>query len=344
MIFVELNMKGRQHLIANSGFVDIYSNAGEENYLVADRLHAREVMGLKSETRVLSCIPFPVIRSGGALAAISKTCLEVFGILLVFLFAKIKRQDLFFLSSYASAKPFIEFFNGVFRVKVYVVHHGDLVGLRSESRGRFARYVKAYFRNRHSEKITDVFLSQRIHDNAIRLIGRTLPSSFVALHPFPKKGAAACRRTAQQKGRRLCIGYFGALTEENRGRLQQILDALSSRSVQDFDLALIAPKAHLFNLGNLHCKEIVDTTIPLSNNEFAEHIAKLDVAIFPYTAGQYDLIASGVIVDCLIYGIKFICVRSDYFNDWLDAYPSAGELFDSFDEMVVTLANPAYQF
>lgn len=343
MIFVELNMKGRQHLIANSGFVDKYSSSAERNYLVADRLHAREVMGLKSETPVLRCIPFPVIRSGGALTAISKTCLEVFGILLVFLFAKIKQQELFFLSSYASAKPFIEFFNGLFRVKVHVVHHGDLVGLRSENRGRFARYVKAYFRNRHSKRITDVFLSQRIHDNAIRLIGKTLPSSFVALHPFPQKDVTAHRHLVQEKGR-LCIGYFGALTEDNRGRLQQILDALSSRSVQDFDLALIAPKAHLFNLGKLHCKYIVDTSIPLSNNEFAKHISKLDVAIFPYKAGQYDLIASGVTVDCLMYGIKFICARSDYFNDWLDAYPSAGELFDSFDEMVVTLANPAYQF
>ncbi len=347
MIFVELNMKGRQHLLSNCGFIDKFADAEKCNLFFADSLHAREVTEMSAAASKLQSITVPVLRSGAGLKAAAKTLNEALFVFLVFLVSVVRRDDIFFLSAYASVKVFIELMSRIFPVRVYLVHHGELTGLNSASVGRYSRFVRRYFAIRRSTRLTDVFLSEAIKKNAYAAAGRETPSSMVVLHPFPLKMDRVPKNVGGSKMDRPRIGYFGALSRENRARLQAAISALTRRTealgCQDFELMVIAPNSGTFDYGNLQSVRTVDTTVQITNTEYALMVASFDLAIFPYESQQYDLTASGIAVDCLIHNIHFFAANSGFFCDWVQRYQGIGTLFPSFKALLDALEDPKFE-
>jgi hypothetical protein len=333
MIFIELNMKFSQHVLVNSGFIEKFAIKEKINYIFTSRSHWQEINFILPNTLNFIPIFLPVIKSGGSISAILKTIIELFNYVLIFFIAKLCRKNLFFLSSYSSTKQFIEFLCEIFSVNAQLVHHGELNGLVDTSR-RYSKFIKRYFLRRFSKRVTDIFLSPSIARNVFEVISLTPPCWAAILHPFPTAGMRV--KSPYQKD--LCIGYFGALTKENRTRLQNILDSLNKRieniGYQDFRFALLCPRPQFFDLGGVTCDLLIDTECPIPHVEFVEHIRKFDLVLLPYVQGQYDLIASGVVVDCYMNGVNFFVTESTFFQDWLQKYPESGEVFSSFQSLL----------
>jgi hypothetical protein len=333
MIFIELNMKYSQHVLVNSGFIEKFAIKEKPNYIFTSRSHWKEINFILPNTLNFIPIFLPVMKSGGRISAILKTIIESIYYVLIVLIAKLFRKNLIFLSAYSSTKQFIEFLCEIFAINAQLVHHGELNGLVDTSR-RYSKFIKRYFARRFSNHVTDVFLSQSIAKNVFKITSLTPPCWAAILHPFPTAGRL--NRVSYQKDS--CIGYFGALSQENRKRLQVILDSLNSRvkniGYQDFRFALLCPRPKLFDLGGIAYDLLIDTEFPLPQKEFVEHIRKFDLVILPYEHGQYDLIASGVIVECYKNGVKFLVTNSSFFQDWLEKYPESGEVFSSFQSLL----------
>jgi hypothetical protein len=333
MIFIELNMKSSQHVLVNSGFIEKFAVKKKANYIVTSRSHWQEINCILPDTLNIIPIFLPVIKSGGKISAILKTFIESIYYALIIIIAKLVRKKLIFLSAYSSTKQFIEFLCEIFGVNAKLVHHGELNGLFDTSR-RYSKFIKRYFSRRFSNRVTDVFLSQSIAKNVFKLTSLTPPCWVAILHPFPTPG----REHKFSYEKNSCIGYFGALSQENRKRLQMILYSLNRRvkniGYQDFKFALLCPRPKLFDLGEITCDLMIDTESPIPQMEFVEHIRKFDTVILPYDHGQYDLVASGVIVDCYMNGVKFFATNSSFFQDWLEIYSDSGEVFSSFQSLL----------
>lgn len=348
MIFAELNMKGYQHLLVNAGFVEMFCNKESHgNVLLADRAHLTELKLIQPASCRIGTSPVPVIRSGGALIAVAKTLLESLMVFIVFVLSLVKRQDVLFLSSYPSVKPLIELLSRIHPFKVFVVHHGELAGLNPSINKRHTKFVRFYFSLRKSKRLTDIFLSKGVGENALKLIGRAPPSSLSILHPFPSNSRSTPHRSIEHSDpSKMTIGYFGELTSDNFARVQMLIDALCFRiersGRQDFDFLIVAANPTKLNYKNLINVNLVDTSGGLSHKEYAANIENMNIAIFPYQENQYELSASGIASDCFIHGIHFLAARSTFFSDWLDVHRKSGTLFNSYEELLSTISDPAF--
>jgi hypothetical protein len=342
-------MKGTQHLIVNAGFLERLCTSEEVSTLLGDKKHLSELQSILPSNLKLELRFIPVIRSGGLFAALSKTALELLLVCIVFALSFIKRQEILFFSSYPSVKIFIEILSRIHPFKVFIVHHGELDGLAQSKDKRYTKLVRFYFSLRKSKKLTDVFLSDGIRDNALQLLGHKLPSCLSILHPFPTLLKPITPYVIEHIDQsKITIGYFGALTKENFPRVQNIIDALGRRvellGKQDFNFLVVAPNSSKLNYGFLPCSAHVDTMCGLSHEEFSAQVTNLDIAIFPYSEKQYELSASGIVVDCKIQKIYFLAARSTFFTDWIDEHKGSGTLFDSFEELLLAIENSTLDF
>lgn len=348
MIFAELNMKGYQHLLVNAGFIEMFCNKESHGSIfLADRAHLTELKLILPTSCRIGAFPVPVIRSGGALVAVAKTLFESLMVFLVFALSLVKRHDVLFLSSYPSVKPLIELLSRIHPFKVFVVHHGELAGLNPSINKRHTKFVRFYFLFRKSKRLTDIFLSKGVGENALKLIGRAPPSFLSFLHPFPSNSRSTSPRAIEHGDpSKMTIGYFGALTNENFARVQMLIDALCLRierlGQQDFNFLIVAANPAKLNYKNLINVDLVDASGGLSHKEYAANIANMNIAVFPYQENQYELSASGIASDCFIHGIHFFAARSTFFSDWLDVHQKSGTLFDSYEELLGTISDPAF--
>ena len=260
----------------------------------------------------------------------------------VFAYARVRRQPILFLSAYPPVKILVEWLSRLHPYAVMVVHHGELAGLMPGHRARYTPFVRRYFAWRRNPRLVDIFLSQGIARNACRLMLTPPPAYRSVLHPCPPTAPRQGPRSGAS-GANPAVGYFGTLIPENAQRLQRIVQRLAERRMrlgrEDFRLRVIAPEADQFELGGISSAQLIDTTRPLSTEEFDRAVASFDLVVLPYEAGQYDLIASSVASDCLRHGIHFLAARSAFFTDWIEANPGAGTLFTTFDALLDRLGD-----
>lgn len=326
-------MKGSQHVLVNAGFIERFCEK-ETNYLFADRMQANELVKCVPHGTDLRVIAVPVIRSRGFIISTFKACLEFIYYLFIFAFAKLVKQDIFVLSSYAVLKRPIELLSTVFSIETSLVHHGELQAFRLCNK-RYSKFVTEYFDKRRGRCLTDVFLSASIAQNVFNSITGKPPKWKVCLHPYP---TTALNHRISTNSDLPVIGYFGSLNPDNRDRLQSIIHSLASRvgrlKFQDFRFHLMCPNPDKFDLSGVMSSLLIDTRIPISSEDYYSNVAQYDFLLMPYEKGQYDFVASGVAVDCLIYNVKYIVPMSDFFRDWKLEHPDSGVVYPEFKHML----------
>ena len=339
MIFLDLNMKGSQHLLINAGFIEEFRSLKHINIIFGDRAHLTELSKMLKKTDNQQYFALPVFRSGNFYKSIFKTVVEVFIYFFIFIYASIVQDHIFILSSYASSKIFIEFFSRILPVKVFLVHHGELTGIVTNE-SRYAKFVKLYFALRQTGKLIDVFLSKGIKKNATMLLRNDMPYSIHFLHPYPKSFVYPLKKI--DTTRKPQIGYFGSLNRQNRNRMQEIISALSKRILlqgyQDFELKILCPNPSSFDFGNIVEFIVVDTSRFIPNDDYVEQIKDMDIVLLPYEESQYDLMASGILADCAIHNINFWVAKSTFFVDWIEER-GGGVMFDSFDQLLKAISD-----
>src|SRR5690606_8359529 len=151
-------MKNRQHLMVHCGFLEEVLSGGENIVFYGNAGHVGEIQSMLGkngsgvEFRVI-----PVIRSGGGLQSVLKIVWEATLVFYLSLLAGRKRSELFLLSSYPPTKLVAEWVSRLLRVRIQMVHHGELDGLQDECTKRYAALVQRYFARRKSKYLTDVF-------------------------------------------------------------------------------------------------------------------------------------------------------------------------------------------
>ncbi|HEX9666323.1 MAG TPA: glycosyltransferase [Thermodesulfobacteriota bacterium] len=71
----------------------------------------------------------------------------------------------------------------------------------------------------------------------------------------------------------------------------------------------------------------------LSRKDFVERVKQLHFAIFPHRMEQYELTASGVLMDAIAWGKPIIARRIPIFHDLFNKYGEIGYLFDNDSEL-----------
>ncbi len=72
----------------------------------------------------------------------------------------------------------------------------------------------------------------------------------------------------------------------------------------------------------------------LSRKDFVEGVKQLHFAIFPHRMDQYELTASGVLLDAIAWGKPIIARKIPIFYDLFEKYGDIGYLFDNDSELV----------
>lgn len=82
-----------------------------------------------------------------------------------------------------------------------------------------------------------------------------------------------------------------------------------------------------------------DTSEFLSRAELAARIGRLDYALFLYPPEEYELTASGSILEAINYEKPILSLRNDYFGYLFEKFGAFGVLFNSVDEMIAALSS-----
>jgi glycosyltransferase involved in cell wall biosynthesis len=100
-------------------------------------------------------------------------------------------------------------------------------------------------------------------------------------------------------------------------------------------------KAPVQELGALAIKPCFER---LSREDFVERVKQLHFAIFPHRTEQYELTASGVLMDAIAWGKPIIARRIPIFHDLFKKYGEIGYLFDDDVELADVVKNVIVEF
>lgn len=71
----------------------------------------------------------------------------------------------------------------------------------------------------------------------------------------------------------------------------------------------------------------------LTEAERSARLSRLHVAVFPYLAAEYELVASAAFLDAVAAGIPVLAMRTPYFEEQFARFGDIGELCDSYDTL-----------
>lgn len=346
MIFVELNMKGSQHARFNRDFINYFlardGTTPKRVSLVCGSTHFKEIsfIGLP---KLLNKLPFPaiILKSGHLWRSILKVIAEISQSIIFILIAKILNREIIFLSSYPPVKLVIILVCFFIKKDVAIIHHGELEGLRTPR--RYTSFVKAYFDVTYRKFVKDIFLSESIYKDVRQLIGRELPSAEVIFHPI-----GSCELPAVSNLRpHFTIAYAGSLTRFQHANLERLIRLLLISISGDaalIHLVIVAPGADLLDVAEFPKRHIVDTSKGLlSQREFDAILENVDVFFLPYDKGDYDLTASGVLMDCIRRGKPVCCVESGFFLDAQGVYPELVDISVDLEHLAKSLSRRALE-
>lgn len=233
------------------------------------------------------------------------------------------------------------------RRKILVTCHGEMNWLRAkENYSSREKWVRNFFLN---EKLTPdrnihyLVLGESILRNLRPLLPAAFQSRFLSVdHPYIGSETSKYSQTGNDKIR---IGTIG-IPAGNKGIDSVIRLAVANQEKECYEFSLNGYIGHIGDrLDSIRKAGIglPDTLDFLSREELAARIGKLDYALFLYPPEEYELTASGSILDAVNYEKPILSLRNDYFSYLFEKFGAFGVLFDSIDEMIAALfaENPA---
>lgn len=231
--------------------------------------------------------------------------------------------------------------NKIFRRKILVTCHGEMNWLRVKERySSREKWVRNFFLN---EKLTPdrnihyLVLGECILHNLRPLLPPAFQSRFLSVdHPYIGSETSKYSQAVHNKIR---IGTIG-IPAGNKGIDSVIRLATANQEKKCYEFSLNGYIGHIGDKLESIRKagiEVPDTSGFLSREELAARIGKLDYALFLYPPEEYELTASGSILDAVNYEKPILSLRNDYFSYLFEKFGAFGVLFDSVDEMIAAL-------
>lgn len=233
--------------------------------------------------------------------------------------------------------------NKIFRRKILVTCHGEMDGLRAKVRySSREKWVRNFFLD---EKLTPdrnihyLVLGESILRNLRPLLLPAFQSRFLSVdHPYIGSATEKYESVGKNKIR---IGTIG-IPAGKKGIDSVIRLATVNQKNNFYEFSLNGYIGHIGDRLETIRKagiEMPDTSEFLSRAELAARIGRLDYALFLYPPEEYELTASGSILEAINYEKPVLSLRNDYFSYLFEKFGAFGVLFDSVDEMIAALSS-----
>lgn len=233
--------------------------------------------------------------------------------------------------------------NKIFRRKILVTCHGEMDGLRAKVRySSREKWVRNFFLD---EKLTPdrnihyLVLGESILRNLRPLLLPAFQSRFLSVdHPYIDSATEKYESVGKNKIR---IGTIG-IPAGKKGIDSVIRLATVNQKNNCYEFSLNGYIGHIGDRLETIRKagiEMPDTSEFLSRAELAARIGRLDYALFLYPPEEYELTASGSILEAINYEKPVLSLRNDYFSYLFEKFGAFGVLFDSVDEMIAALSS-----
>jgi hypothetical protein len=241
----------------------------------------------------------------------------------------------------------IDFINRRLKRSIIVCCHGEMEYLSPDAPAHNRRLYKrlmlsltrGYF-NAHRKRVAPglrfVVFGDAILDNLRPLLSDALRRRFSAIdHPVdaPLIAAKPCLSSPE-----INIATVGILNAYKGSNIYPEI----ARRLSDEPISFAA-------IGHIQCDaqpliEVgislpVDSSRPLSAEDFAAAIARLDFILLLYPTDTYRFIASGAMLDAVRFRRPIIALRTDYFQYIFDKFGPVGYLADDIDGLIDLLRN-----
>lgn len=233
--------------------------------------------------------------------------------------------------------------NKIFRRNILVTCHGEMNWLRAKerysSREKLGRNFFLDEKLTPDRNIHYLVLGESILRNLRPLLPPAFQSRFLSVdHPYIGSATEKYRPAGKNKIR---IGTIG-IPAGNKGIDSVIRLATANQKNNCYEFSLNGHIGHIGDKLETIRKagiEMPDTSEFLSRAELAARIGRLDYALFLYPPEEYELTASGSILEAINYEKPILSLRNDYFSYLFEKFGAFGALFDSVDEMIAALSS-----
>ena len=240
--------------------------------------------------------------------------------------------------------PIILLCNIILKKKVIFIVHGDLSSLKKNfSITQPSFYYKKFYYWGLKKFISlsgayILVLGNSIKQNLISIIPQSKNNILSIYHPGTPLDIYKEKEKTSIIKKPIIIGTAGTMSD-SKGLKELLLlanilsDKIKNNEIEIRCIGKVDDRSHLDN-GLIKWIGYSDA---LSNEDFKKEVKQLDYLLYLYNPSDYDLTASGAIIDSIIYQVPFIAIRNSFFEDlFKNAIP--GFFVDSVDEILSILS------